>query len=121
MADVDRRASSPVPALFLPILATLSPAAFLANYNIADNTINSRSTLPLRDSEETTCRNVLRAKRIVPGVASCSIRVARCAVSPTAVYSSRRSMLIARTTTSPEFNPTRICMPVPRSPGISAA
>ena len=52
---------------------------------------------------------------IVPARADCSIRAASGTVGPEASYSGcSRSSPTSSTTTSPEFNPTRICKSVPR-------
>ena len=45
--------------------------------------------------------------RMVPGLAICSIRAARCTVCPTAVYVKDRSWPMERATTSPELRPIR--------------
>src|SRR5439155_18402620 len=60
-----------------------------------------------------TSRRVAAVSRILPGDANCSRRAARCVVWPTAEYSICRSLPIARTTTSPELSPTRICISRP--------
>src|SRR5262245_17967966 len=48
-----------------------------------------------------------------PGFAICSMRDAKCTVCPIPVISMRRSLLMSRTTISPELRPTRIVTGIP--------